>query len=96
MGMDISAKLLYGCKYSELPEEILDEVDAMLDSDELEYASPTYDAPRDEWVIGSVVNINGATWTTASKAVDLAYEEIPDIIYREGVELRLIVSPDVT
>ena len=36
MGIDISAKLIYGCNYSDLPEEILEEVDEMLDNGELD------------------------------------------------------------
>jgi hypothetical protein len=52
MGIDISAKLIYGLPYSELPKEILDEVDEMLDNGDLDYASPYYDAPRDEWIVG--------------------------------------------
>ena len=52
MGIDISAKLIYGCNYSDLPEEILEEVDEMLDDGSLEYASPYYDAPREEWIVG--------------------------------------------
>ena len=52
MSIDISAKLLYGTPYSDLPEEILEEVDEMLDNGELDYASPYYDAPRSEWIVG--------------------------------------------
>ena len=52
MGIDISAKLIYGLNYSDLPEEILEEVNEMLDNGELEYASPYYDAPREEWIVG--------------------------------------------
>ena len=55
MGIDISAKLIYGLPYSELPEEILDEVDELLDDGILEYAGPYYDAPRDEWIAGCIV-----------------------------------------
>ena len=52
MGVNIEAKLIYGTPYSDLPEEILEEVNEMLDSAELDYASPYYDAPRDEWIVG--------------------------------------------
>ena len=51
MGIDISAKLIYGLNYSDLPEEILEDVDEMLDSGDLDYASPYYDAPRNEWIV---------------------------------------------
>ena len=36
MGIDIGAKLIYGCNYSDLPEEILEEVDEMLDDGDLD------------------------------------------------------------
>ena len=52
MGIDISAKLIYGIPYADLPEEILEGVDEMLDNGELDYASPYYDAPRDGWIVG--------------------------------------------
>ena len=52
MGIGISAKLIYGTPYSDLPEDILEEVNEMLDNGELEYASPYYDAPREEWIVG--------------------------------------------
>ena len=48
MGIHIRAKLIYGLPYSDLPEEILEDVNEMLDNGELEYASPYYDAPREE------------------------------------------------
>ena len=47
MGIDIGAKLIYGLPYSDLPVEILDEVNDMLDMGDLDYASPYYDAPRE-------------------------------------------------
>ena len=37
MGIDISAKLIYGLPYSDLPEEILGDVNEMLDNSELDY-----------------------------------------------------------
>ena len=52
MGIEISAKLIYGLPYSDLPEEILEEVDEMLDDGSLDYASPYYNAPRHEWIVG--------------------------------------------
>lgn len=45
MGIDISAKLIYGLRYSDVPEDIIERVDEGLDSGELDYASPYYDAP---------------------------------------------------
>ena len=67
MGIDISAKLIYGLPYSDLPEEILDEVDEMLDDGELEYASPYYDAPRDEWIVGVEIQVSQQQILTSIK-----------------------------
>ena len=36
MGVDIDAKLIYGTPYSDLPEEILEEVNEMLDDGSLD------------------------------------------------------------
>ena len=96
MGMSIKAKLIYGCRYSELPEEILDEVDGMLDSDELDYASPWYDCPKDRWVVGVECPLNGETWATADQVIQSVYEEIPEILIRDDLELAMYVSPHVT
>ena len=96
MGMSIDAKLLYGCYYSELPEEILDEVNEMLDNGELEYVSPYYDSSRSDWVVGVEVPIDGETWTSVEWTVQQAYESTPDILHLDSIELRLIVSPDVS
>lgn len=56
MGMDISSKLLYGMNYSELVEKLTDEqieqLEGDLDYDEIEYASPYYDSPRERWFVG--------------------------------------------
>lgn len=56
MGLDISSKLMYGLFYKVaiegLSEEEIDEVDAALEDGEIEYASPYYDASREEWFIG--------------------------------------------
>ena len=53
MGIHIRAKLIYGLPYSDLPEEVLEEVNEMLDNGGLDYASPSVlFAPRDEWIVG--------------------------------------------
>lgn len=52
MGIDVSAKLIYGFMYSELPEEVLEQVDELLDNYEVEYASPYYDSSKSEWIVG--------------------------------------------
>ena len=56
MGIDVSAKLMYGTYYEEaiehLTEEEVDELNEALDCGSVEYASPYYDADRDSWFIG--------------------------------------------
>lgn len=95
MGLDISAKLIYGLPYSDLPEEILEEVDEMLDNGELDYASPYYDAPRDEWIVGVEIT----AWKKGH--YDLGYEisqiddEIPEILVSDDIDLSVYVTPHV-
>ena len=95
MGIDISAKLIYGCHYSDLPEEILDEVNEMLDNGELEYASPYYDAPRDEWIVGVEIRAFGKSHYDLSCSIAQIDYEIPDILVREDIELLVYVTPHV-
>lgn len=95
MGIDISAKLLYGTPYSDLPEEILEEVDEMLDDGDLDYASPYYDAPRDRWIVGVEIS----AWKMGQ--FDLGYkiyqidEEIPEILVSDDIDLSVYVTPHV-
>ena len=95
MGIDISAKLIYGCNYSNLPEDILEEVDEMLDNGELDYASPYYDAPRDRWIVGVEIS----AWRRDH--YDLGYEisriddEIPEILVSDDIDLSVYVTPHV-
>lgn len=81
MGMFISAKLIYGVPYEDIPEDITDDVDEMLDNGELDYASPTYDAPRDEWIVGASVRTDGCDLNDLGER--LAFETE----YTEGLEL---------
>lgn len=92
MGIDISAKLIYGLPYSELPDEILDEVDEMLDTGDLNYASPYYDAPRDEWIVGVEIDCY------ETSCVDLIHELTSDIAFpsvMQGLDLKFYVTPHV-
>lgn len=96
MGIDIDAKLIYGIPYSELPEDILDEVDEMLDNGDLDYASPYYDAPRDEWIVGAGVNCYGKEiWELKNHLEDDVYHHIPQILRDYDLELGLYVTPHV-
>ena len=95
MGIDIRAKLIYGCNYSDLPEEILEEVDEMLDNGELDYASPYYYAPRSDWIVGVEIS----AWKKGH--YDLGYEisqiddEIPEILVSDNIDLSVYVTPHV-
>ena len=95
MGIDISAKIIYGCNYLDLPEEILEEVNEMLDDGTLGYESPYYDAPRDRWIVGVEI----AAWKKGH--YDLGYEisqiddEIPEILVSDDIDLSVYVTPHV-
>ena len=96
MGIDIEAKLLYGVPYSDLPEEILEEVDEMLDNGELEYAIPYYDAPRDEWTVG--VGIEGYVVDIVELNNHMeadVYRKIPECFGDYDLVLGLYVTPHV-
>lgn len=75
MGIDISSKLIVGLPYDELVEgfdedrqELLNE---MLDDGELDYASPYFDSPRDEWIVGFSVTPHGDD-------LEILYDEMID------------------
>ena len=93
MGIDISAKLIYGLPYEDIPEEILDEVNAMLDDGELEYASPYYDAPRGEWIVGVDVECWGRNHREFEKSRDASEWDIPEIM--SELDLKFYVTPHV-
>ena len=96
MSIDISAKLLYGTPYSDLPEEILEEVDEMLDNDELDYASPYYDAPRDDWIVGVDVECYGVDIVELNNHMeDDVYHKIPECFGDYDLVLGLYVTPHV-
>ena len=92
MGVNIEAKLIYGTPYSDLPEEILEDVNEMLDDGSLDYASPYYDAPRDEWIVGVEIK----AWKKGH--YDLGYEisqiddEIPEILVSDDIDLSVYVT----
>lgn len=92
MGMSIDALLIYGADYGEVSE--VEGIDEMLDSGEIEYASPYYDAPRDEWIVGIALpsEIDGAAEMTA--AIREAKEEFERLT--NDLTGRIIVSPHIT
>lgn len=95
MCMSIEAKMIYGLDYSDVPEEMKADIDEMLDYGDLDYASPWYDAPRYEWVIGAEVNVNGMTPEQAKQTLDDTWEEIPQILKNCGA-IWLNVSAHVS
>lgn len=90
MSIDIDAMLIYGVHYSEIPDDLIDEVDKLLDNGELDYASPYYDSPRSEWIVGLSCDVNG------NEYIDLPnrYMGIPEEIV--GLDFKFYVSPHVT
>ena len=93
MSIDISAMLLYGLPYSDLPEEILEEVDEMLDEGELEYASPYYDAPRDDWIVGVEISAYGKSYVDLINEITSPFD-FPLVM--QGLDLKFYVSAHVS
>ena len=96
MGIDISAKLIYGLPYSDLPEEILEEVDEMLDNGELEYASPYYDAPRDRWIVGVEIGAWKRGHYNLGYEISQIDDEIPEVLVSDDIDLSVYVTPHVS
>ena len=94
MSVDITAALIYGLRYKDLPEEIIEEVNDLLQDEELDYASPWYDSPRHEWIIGVEVDIWGDTLDSAERELHVAAGRVPDIL--EGLALGFFVSAHVS
>ena len=96
MSIDIDAIMIYGVPYSEIPDDLTEEVDQLLDDGELDYASPYFDSPRGEWIVGVSVYCCG------DKHYDLSYiianidNKIHHILVRDDIELLMYLSPHVT
>ena len=97
MGIDVDAMLIYGVPYKDLPEDILDEVDEMLDNDDLDYASPYYDSDRDSWVVGVEVKAwKKGHYDLGYEISNIHHEEVPEILIRDDIELLMYVTPHVS
>lgn len=94
MGIDIEAKLIYGVPYADIPEELIEQVDEMLDEGTLDYASPYYDAPKRKWVIGVELHWWGEHYITAVHELEMAIKEVPSIL--KDCDMGFYVSPHVT
>lgn len=94
MGMSIDAMLIYGVPYADIPEELIEKVDEMLDEGTLEYASPWYDSSRKDWIVGKSVACWGEDYIDIS-GCDMD-EYIPAEFRNNGLECKFYVSPHVT
>lgn len=95
MGIQVGAKLIYGIKYKDLAEEDLEEVDALLDSGVLDYASPFYDAPRGDWIIGCEVFVYDQTEDGLKYLISDCSDDVHEILYN-NYTLGFYVTPHVT
>ena len=93
MGIHIRAKLIYGLPYSDLPEEVLEEANEMLDDGELEYASPYYDAPRDRWIVGVECELWGDNLSDAAREMHIASMKLYNLF--KGCDVGFYVTPRV-
>lgn len=93
MSVDLEAKLIFGANYTEL-EGAVEDLDRLLDSELLNYASPYYDAPRDEWVVGVALPNNYGGEAEISHEIREAkakFEQLTD-----SAVGRIIVAPHVS
>lgn len=92
MGISMGAKLIFGVPYEELAE--LENIDEMLDDGVLDYASPYYDSPQTEWVVGIELSKEYAGEAEVVEAIRKARKEFEELT---GCPVgRLITSPDIT
>lgn len=57
MGINSSAKVILGLPYNDIKD--VQDIDQMLDYGDIDAASPYYDAPREEWVVGVELGDSG-------------------------------------
>lgn len=94
MGMSIDAKLIYGVPYTDIPEELIEQVDEMLDEGTLDYASPWYDSSRKDWIVGVAVGLYGDSLQEAGRELFTAASSIQEVL--KELQLGFYVSPHVT
>lgn len=95
MGMSIDAMLIYGISYKDIPEELIEQVDELLDDGELYYASPYYDSPKKKWIVGISVAYYDLSACGLSKNIAAAALQLEETIL-QGLSLGFHVSPHVT
>lgn len=91
MGISMDAMLLYGVGFDELSG--LEDLDELLDNGEMDYASPSYDCPRNEWVVGVALPSEIAGEAEMLEFIRKAKAEFESIT--GGLPGRLIVSPNI-
>lgn len=100
MGMSIDAMLIYGVPYTDIPEELIEQVDEMLDEGTLDYASPWYDCSREDWIVGIEVYARGHAASEIynyCKIIEEEYEAFKVLSNHPGIPfMTLWVSPHVT
>jgi hypothetical protein len=57
MGVEFSAKVILGLPYSDVRH--VPDMDNMLDMGVIDAASPYYDAPREDWIVGVELGDSG-------------------------------------
>lgn len=88
----IKAKLFYGLPYSNLSGKV-ERLDDKLDVGKLAYASPYYDAPRAEWIVGVEAGDEfGSTFELEVAAIE-AEESFADLT--GGLKGRFFVCNNV-
>lgn len=93
MGMDISARLIFGAPYTEL-EANVENLRELIEDDILQYASPYYDSDREDWIVGTTLPNEMPHEKDLLAAYFAAKAEFERLTgYNNG---RLIVSADVT
>lgn len=96
MSIDIEAKLIYGLYYKDVPEDILDDINEMIDDEVFDYASPYYDAPRCDWIIGVGVIAQKKRHYSLGYEISNIHEEVPVMLIRDDIELLMYVTPHVS
>jgi hypothetical protein len=95
MSIVIDAMLIYGVPYSEIPDDLIEEVDKLLDNRELDYASPYYDSPRSEWIVGKEISCYETTLHEVYCGIIESGDYLYDTILQK-CETKIYVSPHVT
>ena len=97
MSVDISASMIYGIRYSDLPAEdtLLDSVNKALNDGTLDYTSPWYDAPMDCWIIGTALSVDTESTIDLLWRMQDVRDAIPVVLQEIGDELTWFVSVNV-